>query len=152
MPFDFENEARGLAANLDRGRGDEVAHRLQADAQYLGPQGYSALLSRVSQYDQKGVGDDLVIVNQQNGTQEAFIRRAAIDVGTLVPDAPPPQGYYQQNQGYYAQPRPNADCTLIGAGAGAIVGNTFAPNGRRGAGTAIGAIAGALIGNDSCRR
>jgi hypothetical protein len=154
-PFNFEAEARNLAMNLDRGHGDDVARRLQEDSHYLDPRGYSALLKRVAQYDQKGVGDDLTLVDNRNGTLEAFIQRHPVDVGMIVPDAPPPPpaAYYPGEVPPPPPPRPNtAGCQIASVGVGAVLGNLIAGRGNRGIGTAAGAVGGAIVGSDACNR
>ncbi len=160
MPLDIENEGRFLASKLDQSRTNEVTSRLQQDSQYLDQRGYSELLRTINRYDQKGVGDDLIIVNNQNGSQEALIKPHVIDVGPVFREAPPPPAYYPPGappRAYESYPppppRPNhADCTILSAGAGAILGNILSPNGRRGVGTAAGAITGAVVGNEACNR
>ncbi|HEY9680632.1 MAG TPA: hypothetical protein V6C86_03480 [Oculatellaceae cyanobacterium] len=156
-PFNFEAEARNLAINLDRGQGNEVAARLQQDSQYLGPQGYSALLKMVSRYEQKNVGDDLIIVDNGNGTREALIKRQALDVGTIIPEPPPPPpAAYYQPQPYYTEapppPRNNVGCNVASVGIGAVLGNVIAGRHDKGVGTAAGAIAGAVVGSENCNR
>jgi hypothetical protein len=159
MPLDIENEGRFLASKLDQSRTNEVTSRLQQDSQYLDQRGYSALLHTINRYDQKGVGDDLIIVNNRDGSQEALIKPHVIDVGRVVNDAPPPQpGYYAPapypNEGYAPPPPPqhmsDAGCTVASAGVGAVIGNILSPWRSKGVGTAAGAVAGAVVGSEAC--
>ncbi len=146
MPLDIENEGRFLASKLDQSRTNEVTSRLQQDSQYLDQRGYSELLRTINRYDQKGVGDDLIIVNNQNGP----VFREAPPPPAYYPPGAPPRAYESYPP---PPPRPNhADCTILSAGAGAILGNILSPNGRRGVGTAAGAITGAVVGNEACNR
>lgn len=162
MPLDIENEGRFLASKLDQSRTNEVTSRLQQDSQYLDQRGYSALLHAINRYDQKGVGDDLIIVNNRDGSQEALIKPHVIDVGRVFNDAPPPPqpGFYAAppypREGY-VQPAPppqqmsDAGCTVASAGAGAIIGNLLSPWRSKGVGTAAGAVAGAVVGSEACK-
>jgi Glycine zipper 2TM domain len=151
--MDIGNEGRFLASQLDQSRTNEVVNRLHQDAQLLGPGGYSALLKTINQYDQKGVGDDLIIVNTPNG-QEALIKPHAVDVGHIFQDAPPPppQGppaaYYEGAPP--PPPRSDAGCVVASTLGGAVVGNLLSNWRNKVIGTVAGAAGGAVVGSAAC--
>lgn len=156
--MDIEYEARGIARTLDQSRGDEAARRLSQDSQMMDPRAYSQLLRTVNQYDQKNMGADLIIVNQRDGSQEAFIKPAPIDVGMVAPPPPPP-GYYDRQpqpayppQGYEERGRAGTGCLVGSAVIGGVLGNLVSNSRRHGAvGTVAGAALGTAVGNEACK-
>jgi hypothetical protein len=152
MPHDIQNEGRYLASQLDHSNTNEVINHLRQDSQVYSPGEYSALLKTIAAYDQKGVGDDLIIVNTQNGGQEALIKPHAIDMGPVYQDAPPPP----PPPGYYGDapppppPRSDAGCVIGSAAGGAIIGNLLSNWRNKGIGTVAGAAGGAIVGSAAC--
>ena len=151
MPHDIMNEGRYLASQLDHSHTNEVVNRLQQDSQVYSPGEYSALLKTIAAYDQKGVGDDLIIVNTPTG-QEALIKPHAIDMGHVYADAPPPPqpGYYGEAPPPPPQPRSDAGCVVGSAAAGAVAGNLLSSWRNKAIGTLAGAAGGAIVGSAAC--
>ncbi len=150
MPNDIGNEGRYLASQLDHSNTNEVINRLQQDSQVYSPGEYSALLKTIARFDQKGVGDDLIIVNTPNGL-EALIKPHPIDMGPVYADAPPPPpppAYY--NGAPPPPPRSDAGCVIGSAAGGAIIGNLLSNWRNKGVGTVAGAAGGAIIGSAAC--
>ncbi len=157
--MDIEYEARGIARTLDQSRGDEAARRLSQDSKVMDPLSYSQLLRTVNQYDQKDIGADLIIVNQRDGSQEAFIKPAPIDVGMVAPPPPPPGYYdrqpqpdYRQQQGLEERGRAGTGCLVTSTVLGGLLGNAISGAKRHGpVGTVAGAALGTAVGNEACK-